>query len=77
MLRDIYNERGLRNQFEMNTVVIEDSGWMEWLSRDIGLGQFAPKPSRLDQLRRRDMIRVSIRPVRCKNPARLYFTKKY
>lgn len=76
MLRNVYYKRGLRNQLEVNAIIIKNSGRMERLSWDIGLGQFAPKPGSLYQFSRSDVIWVGIGPVGRKNPPGLGQSKQ-
>ena len=68
MIADVDNKRRLRCHLQVNAIVIVNAFGVMPLARDVALRKLRPKSCGFRQLRRRDVIRMSIFPIRREEP---------
>src|SRR4051812_29657405 len=64
---DIQHKGRSLNYAKVDAVVVHNAPRMVWLTRQVTFGQLRPEPGRLDQFDGRQMIGMSINPIRGKN----------
>src|SRR5262245_6466913 len=64
MVADVEHKGGLGCELQVHAVVVVNPQRVPGLARHVGLRQLGPEAGILNELRRRDVIRMSIDPVR-------------